>query len=221
MKKLKRIIYKFIKSISLIDKALLLLMFLLLFQTVHELFFIEIQNQLSSSVDVVFRTAIASIFGYFVSSNFLRNAGVEIIEKDPNPGEANSVYTPQQVVKDEPYEDNGGLVDNITPANDIVMTDSSSTASIDEPLQNNFADQTFSIPMQNDLDEKIKKSYVYKISRKNQVIVVSTIGIIVLVVLIIARDFNQINTTHIPVITQLRDIFCGALGFLLGTPADE
>lgn len=49
-------------------------MFLLLIQSTYNLFFDAALNADINMIDVIIRTATASIFGYFLSSNFMRHA---------------------------------------------------------------------------------------------------------------------------------------------------
>ena len=53
-----------------VDKCLLLFMGILLSQSAYSLFLPGAANQVSENIDVVARTASASIFGYFISANF-------------------------------------------------------------------------------------------------------------------------------------------------------
>ncbi|MGL4790522.1 MAG: hypothetical protein ACRCW1_03850 [Anaerotignaceae bacterium] len=61
------------KKIVLVDKCLIILMSILMLQITYNVFMnVKISGEISS-VDIVFRTAAASIFGYFLSANFIKN----------------------------------------------------------------------------------------------------------------------------------------------------
>ncbi|WP_195989251.1 hypothetical protein [Clostridium sp. D53t1_180928_C8] len=61
------------KEISISDKALIIIMIILLIQCIFNLFTIEPTNSNSISINVIIRTSVAAIFGYFLSENFLKN----------------------------------------------------------------------------------------------------------------------------------------------------
>lgn len=66
---IKRVWAAFMK-IHLVDRCLILIMAVLLLQTGYSLFFSK-DGADASSIDVVVRTASATIFGYFLSANFI------------------------------------------------------------------------------------------------------------------------------------------------------
>lgn len=66
---IKRVWATFMK-IHLVDRCLILIMAVLLLQTGYSLFFSK-NGVDASSIDVVVRTASATIFGYFLSANFI------------------------------------------------------------------------------------------------------------------------------------------------------
>ncbi|MEG1744567.1 MAG: hypothetical protein RR951_09115 [Ruthenibacterium sp.] len=61
------------KTIRLADRCLILLMVLLLAQSAYSLFAHEANSQETAAIDIVVRTTSAAIFGYFLSSNFIKN----------------------------------------------------------------------------------------------------------------------------------------------------
>lgn len=78
--------YQTIKCWSVIclkDKSLILIMFLLLIYCIYNLFMPAALTPTDTSIDVVFRSTLASIFGYFLSGNFLRR---EEVGDKPIPG---------------------------------------------------------------------------------------------------------------------------------------
>lgn len=60
--------------IHLVDKCLIVFMVLLLAQSTYNLFSAHSPAAATNSIDVIIRTSIASIFGYFLSGNFIRNS---------------------------------------------------------------------------------------------------------------------------------------------------
>lgn len=77
MKKLKdnflNTLIKCWKETHISDKALIIIMLILLIQSIHNLFNPEPTEATALSVNIIIRTSIASIFGYFLSENFLKN----------------------------------------------------------------------------------------------------------------------------------------------------
>ncbi len=71
------------RNISFLDKVLIVFMIILL----CELIFIMIDEtqltELEGRIEVVFRTSAASIFGYFLSSNFLNRSHEDNRKKEP------------------------------------------------------------------------------------------------------------------------------------------
>ncbi|HBH0853205.1 TPA: hypothetical protein KR672_002833, partial [Clostridioides difficile] len=71
--------HKFIKNIKkawykikLIDRCLIIVMAILMFQSIYNLFVNEVNSQDTTTIDVVVRTTSAAIFGYFLSANFIK-----------------------------------------------------------------------------------------------------------------------------------------------------
>ena len=63
-----------IAGIPLVDKFLILFMLVLLCQSAYSLFFQTSSSSETSTIDVIVRTASASIFGYLLSANFGRHS---------------------------------------------------------------------------------------------------------------------------------------------------
>ncbi|OJT72061.1 hypothetical protein BM530_21100, partial [Clostridioides difficile] len=59
--KIKKSRYK----IKLIDRCLIIVMAILMFQSIYNLFVNEVNSQDTTTIDVVVRTTSAAIFGYF------------------------------------------------------------------------------------------------------------------------------------------------------------
>lgn len=72
MKKILISIKNIYSKMSLVDKFLIIIMFVLLLQSAYTLFVHEIISQDSNTIDTVTRTSAAAIFGYFISGNFIK-----------------------------------------------------------------------------------------------------------------------------------------------------
>lgn len=68
---------KALKSIHLVDKCLILFMFVLIIQLIFSLFFQTSTSSEIAYIDVVVRTSTASIFGYFLSINFIHHTSTK------------------------------------------------------------------------------------------------------------------------------------------------
>lgn len=60
-----------------VDKSLLMIMLVLIAQSIYSLFFPLPAHHVMSDIDIIVRTSAASIFGYFLSANFVRHADAE------------------------------------------------------------------------------------------------------------------------------------------------
>ncbi len=56
---------------------------------------------------------------------------------------------------------------------------------------------------------------------KIQLIIITAIGLTALITLLIARHWTTLDTSSTAPLAQLRDIFCGTIGFLLGHPPEK
>ncbi|MEG1559505.1 MAG: hypothetical protein RR398_01375 [Clostridia bacterium] len=112
-----------LNMLHLADKCLLIFMFLLMFQSTHNLFFHELAMLEGTSFNVIVRTTAAAIFGYFISANF------QHVGRDKSENEENFSGTP--VVSTDNYKnENQPLygIDNIEPENKDSNADDKITA---------------------------------------------------------------------------------------------
>lgn len=79
MKSLINSLIKCWKEISIVDKSLIIIMIILLAQCIYNLFNSELINPNAISINVIVRTSVASIFGYFLSENFLKSKDSNIV----------------------------------------------------------------------------------------------------------------------------------------------
>ena len=63
-----------LSTIHPVDLALILIMAILLLQSVYNIFICSDIQSSSSEIDIIVRTSAASIFGYFLSGNFMRHS---------------------------------------------------------------------------------------------------------------------------------------------------
>lgn len=142
-------------KISLIDKCLMVMMGLLLLQSTYSIFVTEIYSDYTTSIDIVVRTTIAGIFGYFISANFIKAPPV-----------------PEQIEK--------------------------------QNLMRGDQNQSWML-----------------CERDLQVLIVFGIALTALLVMLAARNFTVLSATSVATISQMRDIVCSSVGFLLGYPTEE
>ncbi len=72
MIKLWKRVKEIIRSICIVDRFLIIFMLVLFFYMVFHLFTGISDSQDTNTIDVIVRTSLAAIFGYFISSNFAR-----------------------------------------------------------------------------------------------------------------------------------------------------
>lgn len=190
MKKLFSNLKYAIKRMCLVDKCLMIIMAILLAQITFNLFTLsgEPDTEVVKAIDVSTRTTVASIFGYFISSNFVKNEEECSKEIEKNLNNVNS----KSLNSDE-------NIDKNSQCDILVKCNKENSQSLN--------------------DEKSRTKNTY--SNKLQIIVVTSIGTISLILLLCVRNSNEIYTASVPVISQLRDIVCGCIGFLLGSPSNK
>lgn len=98
---MKRLKSKFLKSlikcwkeIAISDKALIIIMIILLIQCIYNLFTPDPTTTNEISISVIVRTTVASIFGYFLSENFLKHSVIKSNDSD------NTIIVPVNIDND-------------------------------------------------------------------------------------------------------------------------
>ena len=107
MKKLRSCGTSFCKawsSIHWVDKSLILFMLLLLGQSACSLFLPDSGTQSVHDIDIIVRTSSASIFGYFLSANFIRRSTPDVAA----PPEATAPDTAENGRDGQPFAAGGG-----------------------------------------------------------------------------------------------------------------
>lgn len=161
-------------------------MLILFFYIIFNLFTGADTSQDSSTIDVIVRTSVAAIFGYFISSNFTgTNSSTAPQNTDNNTGIS---------LKSEEINSDS------TIKNQIGFKPSAIKSSSEEPGRISFSENSL-VPI--------------KSCNKIQVIVVSTIGLISLIILFITRYSQNITPEFTATISQLRDFVSACIGFLI------
>ncbi len=180
-----------IKSIRLVDWCLIIIMSLLLLQSIYNLFANEVVNSEENIIDVVIRTAAASIFGYFMSANFMSGKSEAVFQPfRQNPTQ--SVAKP--TFRESSVQNTIGFTANPKPS-DNLQKESTTT----------FAGS--------------QSSKGTKGSSDAQIIIITAIGVISLISLILVRNFVPLSSGMTATVSQLRDFVSGCVGFLIGSNA--
>ncbi len=183
MKKKFSYLKKILSKICLGDKCLIIFMIIIFFHVTFDLFIggngINSEETVNG-IDIIVRTTIASIFGYFISSNFVKDKKEVLYEK-----ESNKYYLENKNSNKAYLNDNNKVI-----------------------INNNNNEN---------LEDENKKSR----ASEEQIVIVFIIGLVSLILLLLVRDFIQVSDLDIPIISQLRDIVCGCVGFLLGCPSNH
>ena len=186
---------KSLKKIKLIDRCLIIFMIILMVESVYNLFSNEVKLHDSNDIDVVIRTTSATIFGYFLSGNFMRKSK----SKSTNCLEETEIL------------DNKFISSNDEKPVMLLKEDS---IKFTYNQTNTFVDNKENIIKEYDNDSKME------LNRSNQQIIIATIiGVTALLVLIIARNSLALTETSFATISQMRDFVLGCVGFLLGCPS--
>ncbi|GAA0076344.1 hypothetical protein UT300005_07220 [Clostridium sp. CTA-5] len=196
MNKIRKLL-KSLKKIALIDRCLIIFMTILMLQLIYNLFSNEVISKNTNNIDVVIRTTAAAIFGYFLSANFIKkseNNKNSTLKNDTTSNEA----TPNLNNTNSPNLLN-------IPQNGIEFTSNNIESS------NEIKDK---IDLKNSLNENLTEQE----TSNQQIIIATIIGVISLIVIIIARNFTDLNQISLASLTQMRDFVSGCVGFLLGTP---
>lgn len=162
-------------------------MLILFFYIIFNLFTGADTSQDSSTIDVIVRTSVAAIFGYFISSNFTGTNSSTAPQNTDNHNTGISLKS-EEVNSDS------------TIKNQIGFKPSAIKSSSEEPGMISFSENSL-VPI--------------KSCNKIQVIVVSTIGLISLVILFITRYSQNITPEFTATISQLRDFVSACIGFLI------
>lgn len=192
--------HKFIKNIKkawykikLIDRCLIIVMAILMFQSIYNLFINEVNSQDTTTIDVVVRTTSAAIFGYFLSANFIKRPSRKYINTDVSSNlfiDDNSTNKVQESNKNNVMNVKNTIgftseidnYENKVPVNKIEGTEEGETSEL-------------------------------------QIIIATVICVVALIVLFVVRNFTATTPASLGTISQMRDFVSGCVGFLLGCPS--
>ena len=174
------------RKISLVDKCLILIMSVLMMQCAFILFEPKTSDQ-TNPLDVVTRTSAASIFGYFISANFIRKQ-----EDDTN---AQLVVVPPATVLADPAKG---------PTAQIGFS------AAEEPKTELTANPA--TMQQSSYEQQMGMQHEHL-----QVVVTTAIGLFSLCLLIVYRNFGAQSVAATGTLSQLRDFVSGCVGFLIGS----
>lgn len=181
-----------------VDKGLLLIMLVLLLQSAYSIFCPGEIGPTVKEIDIIVRTSAASIFGYFLSANFIRHT-------------ASGGQTPS--IPSQRTLETGGSVSPSPgePAARIGFSDA-------EPGDTD--------PGASPIPGNAQTEVSAEDSAANclQVVVATGIGLFCLVALLVLRNLSQWglvsaeSNSVASAVVQLRDFVSGCVGFLIGCP---
>lgn len=191
--------HKFIKNIKkawykikLIDRCLIIVMAILMFQSIYNLFVNEVNSQDTTTIDVVVRTTSAAIFGYFLSANFIKRP----LRKYTNTDVSSNLFIDNNL-SPKGQESNQNNIMNVK--NTIGFTSEADNYEKKIPINNN---------------EGFEEGETSEL----QIIIATVICIVALTVLFVVRNFTTTTSASLGTISQMRDFVSGCVGFLLGCP---
>lgn len=183
--------------IHLVDKCLILFMLVLLLQSAYTLFSPYQAAGDAAHIDMVMRTASASIFGYFLSANFIRHAAAPKEPVGPPSAAVRTISTAASA--DVPR----GRIGFALPE--------------DGPAAAPPSDQPAPPQLSSEQEGQVA-------AQRLQVLVAAGIGLFSLVLLILLRDMEALgsvtatSSSAAATAAQLRDFVSGCVGFLIGSP---
>lgn len=184
--------------VHLVDKCLIFIMLVLLVQSVYSLFFDPVSSDQSNPIDIIIRTSVAAIFGYFLSANFIREATVE------------------------------GELPSVTPTPPITLIPTGATGLQSRIGFNTQEIATPTDPSPGAaFPAKSTAKNAFSSAGKLQILIAAGMGIFCLLALIFLRNMpgmmNHLaeSSSAAATITQFRDIVSGCVGFLIGSPTTK
>lgn len=186
MKQLRRMLKEIVVDICITDWFLLLFMIVLFFYMVFYLFTGVGSSEENNTINVIIRTSMASIFGYFISANFSKTRVSGKSQRKENGGKESPLKTIAQ---------NGSQTVQNRIGFQTVATSKdqeSGGASVSED-----------------------SSAVLRQCSNVQVGIVAIIGMASLLVLIITGRLQNITPELTAMMSQLRDFVAASIGFLI------
>lgn len=177
---------KILRKICLVDRLLMLFMLILLLYTACRLFVGENISADSDAVDVIVRTSIASVFGYFISSNFAKTES--------------SLPSSQKL-------------DAPVPRFSATSADADSDG-VQEPIDFQTSSTDAGEALDEVAVSENPPPSTHTCS-KMQILVVSGIGFVSLVILFLAGYLSDTTPAVAATLSQLRDFVAACIGFLI------
>lgn len=181
-------------GIHLVDRCLILIMFLLLIQSAFSLFFNPYLSPETNNIDSIIRTATASIFGYFLSSNFISHI----------PRENRNNHSPQ------PLESGRSGTSSISETSGYQI----GFAAPSDPVAQQSGSLSVSEDAQDDQDAPTASHLQIKIA--------TLIAVFCLLILTVIRNSSHgsqpMSASSQATVSQFRDLVSGCVGFLIGVP---
>lgn len=175
-----------LSRICIVDRFLMIFMLILFSYMIFHLFTGITSSENTNTIDIIARTFLASIFGYFISSNFSKSESPATLQNTIASGielpAGSSDLQPGSSVKNQI-----GFETSVVPTTEVLGKIS---------VSEDFSGSNRSC-------------------NKFQVIVVSVIGLISLTILLIAQQFQTVTPELTAIISQLRDFVSACIGFLV------
>lgn len=171
--------------ICIIDRFLILFTIVLFIYTLVHLLLGTDVSQNNNSIDIIVRTSIASILGYFISNNFTNAASSPIDDSAIDPIKTTS--SPGNTYDSKPSVNN--------------RIGFQTTQTLPDDLSNKPA--------------TVKNIKATNTQPLLQIYIVSFIGLFSLGILIIARHLSPESTEITAIVSQLRDFVSASIGFLI------
>lgn len=175
-------------KIAIVDRFLLLFMLILLgYLAIHLM--IDGSTSDTNTIDVLVRTSAAAIFGYFISGNFLRSSTTFPGTSETN---TNAVQPPEVPGLPSENQIKGQIgFQASTDSSQVELGTASSTVEPAPETGNTYG--------------------------KIQITVVAVVGLVSLGILLVARNFPEVNAELTAIISQLRDFIFASIGFLISS----
>lgn len=202
MKKIIQLFKDLPLTAKVIDGFLVIFILLLIGQMVIGLFFRRPASQEAQGIDIVMRATASSIFGYFLSANFLRNTKKTKKSKEHNH---------DKVLKGKEIESGTRELGEESCHNERIGFSTS-------VAEKDYID--IETGMKEIFHESKEEDNSNSSCNLTQVIIAACVGILSLIVIIIARNFTDMDQSTMAVVVQMRDFLSSSVGFLIGTPAD-
>lgn len=187
------------------DRYLIIIMLVLMAYSIATLFTgtTKAASEVASGCDIVVRTTVASIFGYFISSNFAKRENSFICVED----EEIKLNAIKQCSADTANEIRSAMV-----INKIGFTAECETG---VNVKENFNSNPPSFINNNQIPNNIEGC------NRLQINIIGMLCLMTILILAYARFFSSVDAKSLAIFSQYRDLICGSIGFLIGIPSEN